>query len=167
MLVRWKKIFDKFRQHIEKAEASLCWQSPCSQGCEDWTVRKYWAPRKDWCFQIVVLEKILEGSLDCKEIKPINPKRKQSWIFIGRTDAEAETPVLWPPDAKSQLIGKDPDAGKDWRGQQRVRWLDRITNSMGMSLSKLQEMVEDRGAWCATVHGVTKNQTGLSDWTTA
>ena len=74
---------------------------------------------KNWYFQIVVLEKILESPLDCKEIKPLNPKGNQPWIFIERTDAEAEAPILWPPDVKSQLIGKDPDAGKDWRQQEK------------------------------------------------
>ena len=89
---------------------------------------------KNWCFWTVVLEKTLESPLDCKEIQPINPKGNQSWLFIGRTDPEAETPILWPPDAKSWLIGKDPDAEKEWRqeekGKQRMRWLDGITDSM-------------------------------------
>ena len=78
-----------------------------------------WAPKKNWCFQIVVLEKTLENPLDCKEIKPINPKGNQTWIFIGRTDAEAEAPVHRPPDVKSQLIGKDPEAGKDWGQEEK------------------------------------------------
>ena len=77
-----------------------------------------WVP-KNWCFQTVVLEKILESPLDCKEIKPVNPKENQLWIFIGRTDAETEAPILWPPDLKSQLIGKDPDAGKDWGQEEK------------------------------------------------
>ena len=80
--------------------------------------KESWVPKK-WCFWTVVLEKTLESPLDCKEIQPVHPKRNQSWIFIGRTDAEAETPILWPPDAKNWLIGKDPDAGKDWRLEEK------------------------------------------------
>ena len=93
----------------------LCFSDPLNWM---WTCDSLWAP-KNWCFWPVVLEKTLESPLNCKKIKPVNPKGDQSWIFIGRTDAEAETPILWLPDAKNWLIGKDPDAGKDWRQEEK------------------------------------------------
>ena len=118
-----------------------------------------WRP-KNWCFQTVVLEKTPESPLDCKEIKPVNLKGSWPWILIGRTDAEAEVPILGPLDVKSPL-GKDPDAGKEWRQEEKGttedKMLDSITDSMGMSLSKPWEIGKGREAWCAAVLGITKS----------
>ena len=138
-------------------------------GCESWTIKK--AKRgKKWCFWTVMLENTLVSPLDCKEIRPVHPKGHQSWISIGRTDAEAETPVIWPPDVRADSFEKTLMLGKieggRRRGQQRIIWLSGITDSMGMSLSKLGELVMDREAWSTAAHRVTKTRTQLSDWTT-
>ena len=126
-LTPWQESYDQPRQHIKKQRHYLVNKVPSGQGYgfssghvwmweldykESWVL-------KDWCFWTVVLEKTLESSLDSKEIQPVHPKRDQSWVFIGRTDVEAETPILWPSDVKSWLIGKDPDAGKDWRQEKK------------------------------------------------
>ena len=129
--------------------------------------KESWVPM-NWCFSTVVLEKTFESPLDCKEIRPVNPKGNKSWIFIGRTDVEADTPILWPPDVKNWLTGKDPDPGKDWRQEEKgmtedemVGWHHQLN---GHEFEYLQELVMDREACRAAVHGVTKSLTRLGDW---
>ena len=156
MLAPWKKSYDPPRQRIKKQRHYFANKGPYSQSYHFasshvwmWELdhKESWE-LKNWWFWTVVLEKTLESPLDCKEIKPVNPKENQSWIFIGGTDAELK--LQWPLDVKNWLIGKDPDAGKDWgqeeKGWQRKRWLDDITDSMNMNLSKLWEITENRGA---------------------
>jgi len=137
-------------------------------GCESWTIETA-ERQKNWFFQTVVLEKTLESPLDCKEIQPVHPKGNQSWIFIGRTDAEAEAPILWPPDAKNWLIRKDPDARKDQRQEEKgitedemVGWHHQLN---GHEFEQAPGVVMDREAWHVSIHGVTKSQTWLSYWT--
>ena len=173
MLAPWKKSYDK---PIKKQRHCFANKGPCSQSY-GFSVSHVWMweldHREDWgpkngCFWIVVLERTLESPLESKEIKPVNPKGNQLWIFTGRTDAEA--PIPWPPGVESQPIGKDSDARKDWGQEDKgetedemVGWHHRLN---GYEFEQTQETVKDRGAWHAAVHGVTKSQTQLSNWRT-
>ena len=173
MLAPWKKSYDQPRQHIEKKRYYLAnihlikaTAFLAVYGCESWTIKKT-EHRRIGAFELWCWRRLL-SPLDCKEIQLVHPQGNQSWIFIERTDAEVETPILWPPDVKNWLIWKDPDAGKDWRWEEEGTtedemvgwhyWLD------GCEFDG-QELVMDREAWRTEVHGVAKSQKQLSYWT--
>ena len=172
MLAPWKKSIYKPRQHIKKQRHYFAYKDLYSQSygfssshVQMWELdnKKGWA-LKNWCLWTVVLEETLESPLESKEIKPVNPKGNQSWISIGRTDAEA--PILWPPDAKSQFTGKDPEAGKDWKQEkgttedEMAGWHHRLN---GHEFE--QALGDGEGQGSLAVHGVAKSWTQLSDWT--
>ena len=178
MLTPWKESYDQPRQHIQKQRHYFVNKGPSSQGygfssshVSMWELdyKESWV-LKNWCFWTVVLQKTLESPLDCKEIQPVHPKGDQSWIFIGRTDAEAETPILWPPDVKSWLIRKDPDAGKDW-GQEKkgteedemVGWYHWL-NGHGFGRT-LEVGVGQTGRPSMLPFMGSQSCTGLSNWT--
>ena len=176
MFTPWKKSYDQSRQHIKKQRHYFANKGPSSQGygfssCHvcmwELVCEEGWA-LKNWCFWTVVLEKILESPLDCRESQPVHPKGNQSWIFIGRTDVEAETSILWPPDVKSLHTGKDLDAGKDWRQEEKGTTEDEMAewhHRLDGHEFEWTPRVGNGQAWRAVIHGVTKNRTQLSDWT--
>ena len=175
----WKESYDQPRQHVKKLRHYFANKGPYSQGYGFFSghvwmweldYKESWA-LKNWCFWTVVLKKTLESPLDCKEIQPVHPKGDQSWVFIGGTDVAAETPILWPPDAKSWLIWKHPNAAKGWRQDEKettevemVGWYHRH-NGHGFGCSHHWQLVMNREDWRAAVHGFAKIQTWLSDWT--
>ena len=179
MLASWKKSYDQSIQHIKKQRHYFTDKYLPSQSCgfssshvwmweldykESWTL-------KNLCFWTVVLEKTLESPLDCKEIQPVHPKGNQSWIFNGRTDAEAEAPILWSPDVKKWLIGKDPDAGKDWRQEEKgtieMRWLDGITDFNGHKFEQAPGVGDGQGSLaCCSPWGHKESDTAEQlNWT--
>ena len=178
MLTPWKKSHDQPRQHIKKQRHYFADKGSSSQsyGFSSshvwmWEVdhKEGWVS-KNWCFWTVILEKTLESLLDCKEIQPVHPKENQSWIFIGRTDADAEAPILWLPDGKSWLIGKDPDSGKDWGQEEKgvtkhemVGWHHWLTRH---EFQQAPGTGDEQGSLACCSPWVTKSQIGLSNWTT-
>ena len=176
MLAPWKKSYDQPRQHIKKQRRYFTGKGLSSQSY-DFSSSHVWMweldhkegrSLKNWCFNVMILEKTLESPLGSNEIKPVNPKGNQSWIFNGRMDAEAEAPMLWLSDVKNWLIWKDPDAGKDWKQEEKgttenemVEWYYQL---YGHEFEQAQELVMNREAWRAAVHGVAKSSIRLSDW---
>ena len=195
MLAPCKKSYDKPRQHIKKqkqqnsvkqlsfikkkkqrhyfANKGLSSQSYSFSRSHIWVweldYKESWV-LKNWCFWTVVLEKTLESPLDCKDIKAVNPKGNQSWIFIGRTDAEAETPIIWPPDAKNRLTGKDPDAGKDWRQKEKGKTEDEMVgwhHRLGQEFEQALRVGDGQGSLaCCSPWGCKKlDMTEQLNWT--
>ena len=174
MLTPWKKSYEKLRQLVIKQRHyfadKFAGQSYgfSSSHVQMWELdhKEVWVP-KNWCFWIVVLEKTLESPLGCKEITPVHPKGHQFWIFIGRTNAEAETPILWPPDAKNWLIGKDPNAGKDWRQEEKgttedemVGWHHRLN---GHEFEQAPRVGDEQGSLtCCSSWGCKQSDT--TEW---
>ena len=175
MLALWRESYDQPRHFIKKQRHHFATKGPYNQSngfssgniwMRELNYKETWVP-KNWCFWIVVLEKTLESPLDSKEIKPVNPKGNQPWIFIGRTDAKADSPIRWPPDAKNWLTVKDPDAEKDWEQEEKGATQDEMVGwHHWLNGHEFEQTPEDsKGQGSHGVHGVAKSQTQLSNWT--